>query len=221
MTHIDKLRDAIQGAEQAWNDRTAALQETQRQLAREHDTSSAWERRALAAEAEVIAIRGGCGVLDHHARIPALTAEVERLHAAQQLPDVGPVTRDDGLPGGFWVDGVHFAEWPRREYLREGARYLAVAAFLDAEVADTSSDDEAAIEALADALAEPVHRGLSGCNVPPGMLKPVGVASQDPAEHPAQVEFVRRAIGYALRVYPDALRALDAHRARTSQEAGQ
>lgn len=74
-------------------------------------------------------------------------AALERLRAAQQLPDVGPARRSRRF---IEVDGHSYADdYGPGDFRLRAARLLAVAAFLDAEAADTSSDDDDPDEALA------------------------------------------------------------------------
>ena len=73
-------------------------------------------------------------------------ATVERLRAAQQIPDVGPVTRDE--EGQLRIDGTLCYQQPDAgsAALRyQAATRLAMAAFLDAEAVDHTHDDEAAV----------------------------------------------------------------------------
>lgn len=79
----------------------------------------------------------------------ALMATVERLRAAPQLPDVGPVTRRSKWGSGdLEVDGVTATSENGAASYREGAektlrlaaRQFAVAAFLEAEAADPTPD---------------------------------------------------------------------------------
>lgn len=77
-------------------------------------------------------------------RIAELEDEVERLRAAPQLPDVGPVELDDG--DLMFEDGTHWhastLDWRERDALRELAAVRAARAFLDAEAAAPDNDDE-------------------------------------------------------------------------------
>lgn len=133
---LARQRDEARATKDMHKERQQELETALNAAVRERDEartdaahSERWQERALQAE-----------------------AKVERLRAAQQLPDVGPVTRDAGRHL-LTVDQISYAaSTSAEEYRRWAARNIALAAFLDAEAADTSSDDE--VETVARVLLE-------------------------------------------------------------------
>lgn len=142
---LDRLAEARHerdGLRRQLESTRALLDSDRAQLTRERDEARAEVERlraALEKVAEAVGVPKGDRALD------SIRKGIERLRAAQQLPDVGPVTR--GLRGHLWIDGYEFSgpdqlDGHEQHALRELAMVHAGRAFLDAEAADTSSDDE-------------------------------------------------------------------------------
>lgn len=128
-----------------------------------HELKDYIEQLEWSRDDAVHRLEGALGDIDLlEERLRDLDGSVERLRAAQQLPDVGPVTPVENA-GFVFGQTADYCLRPKTAQVARvrAAQWLAVAAFLDTEADDTISDDDEVTEAsvISDALYD--HLGFA------------------------------------------------------------